>query len=346
MLRIDRNNHTLTALETSSLASALIKERYDLQEYICNSPTAFFKEIRQDLFLVGKELQPSHDVQDRIDLLAVDKKGVCVVIELKRGNHKLQMLQAISYAAMISSWSANDIISLLSKERQDDLYQFLDVEPDEINREQRIMLVAEAFDYALLIASEWLTEKYEMDVRCCRISMEKDTVSGAEYLVCSNVYPTPELVEEAVARRTDGRRPPSLKWSSWKQAIENITNKAVRDFFEKELHDGREEYLPKRTLFFRIGGRRRWFVRARQNLAYAWQYGRFENDIGFWTPLLCSEAQVEPIAQGRGLRFFLRGENDFVAFKKSADTTLHSANWEDASTDGDESDQSGPDSEI
>jgi hypothetical protein len=107
MLRIDRKNQGFTLLETPSLAEVSISERYDLQEFISNSPDAFFQELGLELFLIGKEIMPSKSVQDRIDLLAVDKEGSIVVIELKRGNNKLQLLQAISYAGMISQWSVS-----------------------------------------------------------------------------------------------------------------------------------------------------------------------------------------------------------------------------------------------
>jgi hypothetical protein len=35
-----------------------ISERYDLQEFISNSPDAFFQELGLELFLIGKEISP------------------------------------------------------------------------------------------------------------------------------------------------------------------------------------------------------------------------------------------------------------------------------------------------
>ena len=61
MPKIDRKKRTFCRLETPSLADASISERYDLQEYICNSPESFFEEVGQTLFLIAKEVVPSSD---------------------------------------------------------------------------------------------------------------------------------------------------------------------------------------------------------------------------------------------------------------------------------------------
>ena len=76
-----------------------------------NSIEAFCEELHQDLIIIGKEVPPSTTVADRIDILAVDKSGTTVVIELKRGSDKLQLLQAIGYAAMISKWTPDELLS-------------------------------------------------------------------------------------------------------------------------------------------------------------------------------------------------------------------------------------------
>lgn len=52
MLRIDRKQQTFALLDTPTLAEVAISERYDLREFICNSPQAFFQELGVDLFLI------------------------------------------------------------------------------------------------------------------------------------------------------------------------------------------------------------------------------------------------------------------------------------------------------
>ena len=216
MLRIDRQNQSFSLLDKSTLVEASITERYDLQEFIANSSDDFFKELGLELFLIGKEVEASSNVQDRIDLLAIDKEGECVVIELKRGNHKLQMFQAISYAGMIAQWEPDDFLKLLDDDQQEALTDFLEVDRDDINRRQRIILIAEAYDYALLIGAEWLSEQYGMDITCCRIPMATDSTTRSEYLVCSNVYPAPELAKEAVSRGRKHDVSSKARWTDWK----------------------------------------------------------------------------------------------------------------------------------
>jgi hypothetical protein len=313
-------------LDSPTLAAVSITERYDLQEYICNTPDAFFKEIGQELFLLGKEVVPSKNVQDRIDLLAVDKEGTTVVVELKRGNHKLHMLQAISYAGMISKWEPDDFLQLLDEDQQDSLSEFLEVELEDINRQQRIILIAEAYDYALLIGTEWLSEQYGLGIVCCRIAVATDSATKAEYLVCSNVYPAPELAKEAVPR--GGKRGVTeVKWPDWQSAMSGVTNNAVTSYFQQEIAANRDSYLPKRIMRYSVAGKRRWHMAARNKNAYVWQLGRFEGDIDFWRNGLSKPDVVKPVKNDECLRLFLNTPEDFQFFHNAAIKTLQSAEW-------------------
>ncbi|HSF18111.1 MAG TPA: hypothetical protein VLK65_21420 [Vicinamibacteria bacterium] len=335
MLKIDRDKQIFSLLDTPTLADVSITERYDLQEFISNSPNEFFTEIGQELFLLGKEVEASKNVQDRIDLLAVDKEGTCVVIELKRGNHKLHMLQAISYAGMISQWEPDDCLQLLNDERQEELSNFLEVEREDINRQQRVLLVAESYDYALLVAAEWLSERYGVDIICCRIALAKDSASDSEYLVCSNVFPAPELAKEAVSRGRGRGGASKVGWPDWEAALSGITNNAVISYFRQELAKGREAYRPKRLLHYRLAGKRRWFVSAREKNAYVWQQGRFENDVEFWKHGLSESDDVKPVKNGACLRLFLNTAEHFQFFHEAATQKLQPTEWLDGLSGGD-----------
>lgn len=104
MLKIDRTDWSLCKLASSSVADSSICARYGLQEFRRNSPDAFYKEIGEDLFFYHTEIMPSKDVAVGGSYRSASSrlKGAVVVIELKRGTNKLQMIQVISYAGMIS----------------------------------------------------------------------------------------------------------------------------------------------------------------------------------------------------------------------------------------------------
>ena len=327
MLRIDRQKKAFTRLETPKLAEASITERNDLQEYICNSFEAFCEEIGQRLFLIDKEVQPSDDVDDRIDLLALDKEGQAVIIELKRGNNKLQMFQAISYAAMVARWKPEDFLARLEADKQDKLTDFLVVEKEEINLRQRIVLVAEAFDYSVLIGAEWLNEKYDVDIICCRISLARDAAASAEFLVCSQTFPVPEIAHQAVQRGRKLAGAAKSKWSSWDAALAVVNNPAIVTYFRREIEAKRDNYLPRRSLRYRVENKGKLTVKARSSFAHVSQNGRFEGDVAFWRGGLSQPDQVEPIAEGRVLRFRLYTEKDCQFFHQAATQQLVGKKW-------------------
>ncbi len=189
MVKISRNEKSFGAIETSSLAKAKILERYDLQEYIFNSPAAFCSEVGQQMMFVGQEVRPSDNVADRIDLLAIDPDGDMIIVELKRGNDKLQLLQAVAYAAMIAKLSPKEILKLAETDRADGITESVAGGESEINLSQRILLAAEDFDYEVLVAAEWLFAK-GVEIDCVRVALAVDGAS--EYLTFTQIFPTPK----------------------------------------------------------------------------------------------------------------------------------------------------------
>lgn len=325
MLKISRSLKSLERLENRPLAAVSILERSDLQEYIFNSAKAFFAELGEPLFILGKEVQPSRTVQDRIDLLAVDKRGQIVIVELKRGSDKFQLLQAISYAALVSQWSVEQLQACIAS-KLDELSDWLDVEPNELNRSQRVLLVAEDFDYSVLVAAEWLYEKYEVEIACARISLACD--GAAEYLSCTQIFPTLELAEQALTRGRRSLSYPTEAVTSWDELLANVKNTDLIAFTRAHLAANRENRVTDRCLFFRVNGKRRLRVEIRLPHGTVYQTGRFESDLTFWKDRL-SDSAIEPLSQGANLRFFLKTSQDCANFLQAV-TDLQSVEWVDS----------------
>lgn len=330
MLRIDRQKKSMTRMPPRTLQESGLLERYDIQKMIRESSSAFFQEMGEDLLLLGEEVKPSDFVLDSIDLLALDKQGQPVVIELKRGNDKYQLLQALSYASMVAKWDPEQFVAERAKlsgknldEAEEEIEQFIDVGMDDFNVSQRVILFAEAFDFEALSLSEWLHKNYEMDARCFRLSLSGD--ASAEFLTCTCIYPPPELREHAVRRRGGGT---SKRWANWEEALAGVENDAVAEFFRQRIQEGQEHNLHSRYLIFRQNGKRRWFMECHKRHAYIWQEGRFDGDKGFWTGLLGEGLNISPVRDERALRFTIDQPGQFSAFAKALKGDLKSIEFE------------------
>lgn len=325
MLRIDSESKKISILEISKLAEENIQERYDLQEMIFNSPEAFVKEIDQKLNIIGKEVCPSTEVDNRIDLLAINEFGSLVIIELKRGRNKYQHLQGISYAAMISSWDLNQIIEEKSKnfnisieEAKEQIEDFLSTELDNINESQEIFLIAEDFHLEVILSAKWLSDNYSIPIKCFKMILAKDNSTNISYLALQQVFPLPEISDQYVKRKNTQMTNKNI--SSWSEFFLKITNNALKEFYEKEIKNGVENYLPKKQLNYRVNNYRFWTCNGRIQNAYVWQRGRFEDDLNFWKEKLSSKKEVIPVKNNSSLRFYLKTKDDFQNFK---DITIH-----------------------
>jgi len=87
----------------SSLTNEGRTETYDLEEWIASNPAI----IGSDLRIIGRQVSTK---SGSLDLLAIDKVGNLVIVELKRDKLPRKALaQAIDYASDISSWSIDKI---------------------------------------------------------------------------------------------------------------------------------------------------------------------------------------------------------------------------------------------
>jgi hypothetical protein len=323
MLRIDKKAKKLVRLTNTVLAQADHWER-QLQAMIYTSPDAFCEEIGETLLVIGQEVRPSDAVPDRIDILAIDELGSAVVIELKRGTHKLQLLQALSYAGMVSNWTADQLVEALSssfnkttEDASTEIEEHTGLDIANINQEQRLMLIAEHFDPALLIATEWLHEKFSVDIRCYRLQLSQE--NSIDYMTCTRIYPPVEITK---LTRGSQKIQSTVALASWDEVLVSVENPAVKEFVKKQMDKKQESNLSRRQFIYRVDGKRRFFFGCRRKYAYVWQLGRFDGDDAYWKKALSEPGHVQEVNEKRSLRFHLTSSADLAAFSKSMEQYL------------------------
>ncbi|MBB1140646.1 endonuclease NucS domain-containing protein [Myroides sp. WP-1] len=138
--------------------------------------------LGEDLLIISEEYSDWQESKKRLDLLAIDRDGNLVVIELKRDNDGFHMdLQAIRYAAMLSMMTyENAIIAFekyLSNNSEDSskaryfISEFLTLNNEdniEFGKDIRIILVNTNFSKELTSSVLWLRNK-GLDIKCIQI---------------------------------------------------------------------------------------------------------------------------------------------------------------------------------
>ncbi len=187
MYKVLIDNKQLNLLETTTFSDLKLKERDDLQEWICNNPEV----LGESLLIIQKEFDGFKETRERLDLLAIDKKGNLVIIENKTDDSgKDAVGQSLKYAAYCYSLQKDDIVKIygdyLSKHSLSDriepvnsLLNFLDVKDlseIEINKEnsQRIILVSREFSHEVKATAFWLLN-YSVDIKCIKVNLYKDS---------------------------------------------------------------------------------------------------------------------------------------------------------------------------
>ncbi len=199
----------LARREQASLAGLGLREREDLQRLIRDDISV----LDDDLLVVAEEFGQWEDARRRIDLLAVDKTGCLVVIELKRDDGAHMDLQALRYAAMVSSMNFGDVVAAYEQhlantepdaglDARAELTAFIDTgeaEEPTISTDVRIVLVAAEFGRELMTSVLWLNRFESMDIRC--IQLVPYRLDGRVLLDIRQVVPLPEAADYQVRVR-------------------------------------------------------------------------------------------------------------------------------------------------
>lgn len=217
MLKFDTAKNQLIKLRETNLVEESILERYDFQEAIVKSWQQFCSELGMgELYFVDSEVIPHSSCRDSIDILALDWEGTPVVIELKRAKHKLQLLQALSYAAMLSTWSSEDYLKRLKDKPCYDDVACLIEGIDEM-QSPRIVLVAEEYDPEVILTADFLGN-HNVDITAIAVSLVKH--NDEILLSLDRKYPLSGLEDTYVPRaRTKRSDPEKTIDSTWDDVV-------------------------------------------------------------------------------------------------------------------------------
>ena len=232
MLKFNTEEASFEQVTKSSLTEKGILERYDLQKAILTSWDAFKNELGMpSAFVIGEEITPDDSTQNSLDILAYDADdSSLVIIELKRDRNKLQLLQGLSYAAMVSNWEVDRVVSEIQKQRHADHEELLDiVQSNTLNAHVKVVLIAESFDPEGIVTANWLTSLYSVNVSA--FALKVHNVGDAVFIDVDQRYPLRELEDVYETRRTRSRPAPKTDEVTWQE----VASKCSYDFAEKAI---------------------------------------------------------------------------------------------------------------
>lgn len=198
-----------------ALSDLGLRERTDLQRLIRDD----IGVLDGDLLVIAEEFGEWEDAKRRIDLLAVDKTGCLVVIELKRDDGAHMDLQAVRYAAMVSSMDFSDVVTAYERhlakiaaqadrDVRAELTAFIDTDDEEeeptISTDVRIVLVSADFGRELTTVVLWLNRFEGMDIRCVQLVPYR--IDDRILLDIRQVVPLPEATDYQVRVRRKEQR--------------------------------------------------------------------------------------------------------------------------------------------
>lgn len=240
------SSERIDLLQETTFQESGVRERDDLQRLLRQQ----IEVISPNTLVIDEEFK-EWDSNRRMDLLGVDRSGNLVVIELKRtGDGGHMELQAIRYAAMVSTLTFNEAVEIYQRyldsndedgDARDKLLTFLrwgEPNDDEFAQQVQIVLVSADFSKEVTNAVLWLNEN-SLNIRCVRI---KPYTDGSRLFVdVQQLIPLPEAADYQVARNKKAqkqRADASRTWSyeEFCQEIERLNDQQAR-YTAEALHD-------------------------------------------------------------------------------------------------------------
>jgi hypothetical protein len=209
---VDKKNKSLREVRSETFQDLNVWERKDLEKWIEDYPSI----LGEELFVISTEYDKFDKTNDRLDVLAIDRNGKLVIVELKRDIAPATTeLQAIKYAAFCSTLTFEDVVEIHAEwsklkgrektenKAEEEIRGFIQQDDFEnFDNKPRIILAAKEFRTETMASILWL-RSYEVDISCVKLELYslKDETGKDTVAICPTVIiPLPDAKNYIISR--------------------------------------------------------------------------------------------------------------------------------------------------
>ncbi len=207
MYLIDKEKNRIEKIKQMKFSELGFSERGHLQEWLDGNPAA----LGEDLMIIQKEFNGFYETNERLDLLALDKKGNLVIIENKLDDTGKDVTwQALKYASYCSTLTKEHIRNIfqqyldkkgLGEEATSKLSEFYNnTEYEDLNlnhsQSQRIILVAGNFRKEVTSTVLWLLN-HKIKLQCFKAT--PFALAEQLFLTLEQIIPTKDAEEYTIS---------------------------------------------------------------------------------------------------------------------------------------------------
>jgi len=226
----------LTAVDTQTFTQLGRTERGDRQRAIRMSIEAITPDADVKTMVLAEEFGDWVGANRRIDPLCLDADANLVVVELKRESATHMELQALRYAAMVSTMRLEQAVQAHAKylrsigsqaDAEQSIRDFLGVSegPVAFTEKVRIVLAASEFNTEITTTVLWLNQQ-GLDIRC--VQLRPHQVEDRLLVDIKQIIPLPEAASYTVA----------LREKSNDQAVVQVDKERYKDLVITRLSTG------------------------------------------------------------------------------------------------------------
>jgi len=176
---VNKVSNDLHVYEETDFKSNNVLERNHIEDWVIRKPEI----LGEELYILSNEYDKFDKTSERLDVLALDKQGNLVIVELKRDDSGKDVeLQAVKYAAYCSTLTAEEVLGLhreylkkkgneLSTEDVKTRIEIFTGAPLEmISDRPRIILVSREYRPEVTATVLWL-RKFGIDITCVKFTV-------------------------------------------------------------------------------------------------------------------------------------------------------------------------------